>query len=584
MLIENLEHLFRKMPKRRKWQMAMVSSLMLVGAVAEVATLGAVIPFLAILSGSDATSCKVPFLPCHISLAEASFIFASVAIVATLIKVVLLYVSNRFTYALGADIGNEIYMRVLFQPYQYHVAHNTSVTIGGVNKVNLLVQQVINPLVQSIVSLVMGMGIFIALLYVDATAAVAATIVFGLLYLAASILSHKMLRTNSQIIAERENKRIQAIQEGLGGIRDIIIDNAQTQYARRFGQLNAQQRKAGATNAFIRIVPRHVIEGLGMLSMVAVAWWISQLNSLADAIPVLGAMALGAQKLLPQLQQVYAASASIRGSEAVLRDVLVLLDNKIPREHSNNIGVTKSTGKSTDQNIPIIAIRGLSFSYIPHREEVLSAVDLCINQGERIGFIGTTGSGKSTLLDLIMGLLEPTSGFIEVEGEKLSSQNMRSWRSRIAHVPQAIYLSDATLAENIAFGREYSKIDFECIEMAAKKAQLADFIDGLPSRYHTKVGERGVQLSGGQRQRIGLARAFYKQADLLILDEATSALDDKTEDAIMQSIGNLDRDLTILMIAHRISTLSKCDRIVELDSGQIKRICKYQELRREEIS
>lgn len=572
--------MFEKISSRRKKQMAFVCFLMLVGAVAEVATLGAVIPFLATLSGPSSRACEFPLIPCNLPLAEASFLFACIAAVATLIRVMLLYVSNRFTFALGADIGNEIYKRVLYQPYQYHVARNTSEIIGGVNKVNLLVQQVINPLVQGAVSLVMVIGIFIALLSVDASAASLAMVVFGLLYVSASVFSRKTLRSNSQVISVRENKRIQAIQEGLGGIRDVIIDNAQAVYAGRFSRLNAQQRKAQATNAFIKSAPRYVIEGVGMLFMIALALWINRRGNLADIIPVLGAMALGAQKLLPQLQQIYAAWASVSGNEAVLKDVLVLLDNKVSAEH---ITFQSYESGEVDNVSPLIEIKNLSFSYVPHRVDVLSAIDLQINPGERIGLIGTTGSGKSTLIDLVMGLLEPTAGSIVIEGRELTVFNRVQWRSRVSHVPQSIYLSDATLAENIAFACEASEIDAERVASAARKAQLADFVEGLPDRYQTQVGERGVQLSGGQRQRIGLARALYKNADVLVLDEATSALDDKTEEAIMQSIERLGRDITIIMIAHRVSTLAKCDRIIEIEGGRIKRSCTYEELERRKV-
>lgn len=578
----NLLRLFAKLSRRRKWQMFFVCQLMLVGALAEMATLGAVIPFLATLSGPSSRACEIPLIPCGLPLVEAAVIFSCIAVVATIIRVVLLYVSNRFTYALGADVGNEIYERVLHQPYQYHVMRNTSETIGGVNKVNLLVQQVISPLVQGVVSLVMGLGIFLALFQVDAQAATVAMVVFGALYVAALFFSRKTLRANSRIISERENKRIQAIQEGLGGIRDVLIDNAQPIYAKRFSLLNAQQRRAQATNAFVRSAPRYVIEGMGMLFMIALALWINRHGEVVDIIPVLGAMALGAQKLLPQLQQVYTAWASVSGNEAVLRDVLALLDNPMPPKMSLD-AQAGAAQRAPNAAEALIDIRNLSFAYSSQRKPVLSGIHLQIRHGERIGVVGATGSGKSTLIDLIMGLLEPTAGAIAVEGHDLTRSNRTQWRSRLAHVPQSIYLSDATMAENIAFACELADIDHERIASAAQKAQLADFIERLPERYLTKVGERGVQLSGGQRQRIGLARALYKNADVLVLDEATSALDDLTEKAIMQFIDDLGREMTIIMIAHRVSTLAQCDRIIEIESGRIKRFCSYEELERRSV-
>lgn len=576
----DLLRLFGKLSRRRKWQMLFVCLLMLIGALAEVATLGAVIPFLATFSGPSSRACEIPLIPCGLTLVEAAVIFSCIAVVATIIRIVLLYVSNRFTYALGADIGNEIYEKVLYQPYQYHVSRNTSEIIGGVNKVSLLVQQVINPIVQGSVSLVMAVGIFIALLNVDLYAAILAMVVFGSLYAAISFFSRRALRANGYIVAARENDRIQAIQEGLGGIRDVILDGAQVIYAHRFSRLNTEQRKAQANNFFIKSLPKYVVEGLGMLFMIALALWVNEKGRLVDIIPVVGAMALGAQKILPQLQQIYTAWASVSGNEAVLSDILSFLDNEIkvgrPARQSNVLNATSC--RKLSSTFPLIDVRGVTFRYASDRSSILSNINLRVNFGERVGIIGETGSGKSTLIDLLMGLLEPVNGVITVDGDELTDHTRGLWRSRVAHVPQSIYLSDATLAENIAFACEVSEINFARVEEVARKAQLSDFIDSLPNRYDTKVGERGVQLSGGQRQRIGLARALYKNADVLVLDEATSALDVKTENAIMQSIESLGRDVTIFIVAHRVSTLSLCDRIVEIERGHIKRECAYRDL------
>lgn len=580
-LLQNLICLLGKMSHRRRWQLAGVFCLTLLGAAAEIASLGAIIPFLAVLSGPTQPACKVPFVPCQMTLADASLAFGAIVVAAAVVRVVLLYASNRFTFALGADIGNDIYRRVLFQPYQYHVGRNTSEVIAGINKVNLLVQQVINPLTQGVVSLVIATAIFVTLFHVDASTASGAMVVFAMLYFMASMLARRRLRANSRIIAERESRRIQAIQEGLGGIRDVIIDNTQMIYVKRFSTLNAEQRRAQATNAYVRTAPRYAIEGLGMLLMVGLAWWIAQKSSLADAVPILGAMALGAQKLLPQLQQMYGAWASVSGNHAALVDVLTLLDNEVPREYARQFPCADGANETpNDPGIALIVIRDLFFRYSPQGATVLEGVDLTIAAGERVGFVGSTGSGKSTLIDLIMGLLEPSQGSIIIEGRELSDASRRCWQARISHVPQTIYLSDATIAENIAFGCASGAVDIERAKDAARTAQLAEFIDSLPGGYMTRVGERGVRLSGGQRQRIGLARALYKQAKVLILDEATSALDDNTESAIMESIGSLGKGITVLMIAHRVSTLANCDRIVELEGGQIRRICSYQDMMR----
>jgi ATP-binding cassette subfamily B protein len=225
-----------------------------------------------------------------------------------------------------------------------------------------------------------------------------------------------------------------------------------------------------------------------------------------------------------------------------------------------------------------INLANVYFKYQDKNNFVLEAINLKINKGSRIGIIGKTGSGKSTLIDLIMGLLHPSNGSIEIDGVTLDSKNLRGWQKQIAHVPQFIYLADVSIKENIAFGVQDDVIDFEKVKTCAQKAQLNELIESLPDNYDTKVGEKGVQLSGGQRQRIGIARALYKNAKIIIFDEATSALDDHTEKAIIKTINDLDPDLTILMIAHRVTTLKNCCTIIEVKDKSISGEFSYQDL------
>jgi ATP-binding cassette subfamily B protein len=285
------------------------------------------------------------------------------------------------------------------------------------------------------------------------------------------------------------------------------------------------------------------------------------------------------------MQLVYASWSSINGSRNQLEDVLTflikpmtfesrLLISEVDYKKSNK---NKLPTYSTCQNQkPLIALRDVSFQYKSDTPEVLNKINLEIFQGSRVGFIGKTGCGKSTLIDLLMALLQPTSGQIEVDGMPLNEHNCRAWQLRIAHVPQAIYLSDATIAENIAFGVPPEQIDQSRVKEASIRAQLSDFIENQPAQYQTYVGERGVRLSGGQRQRIGLARALYKQADILVLDESTSALDDATEKSVMSAIKALGKELTIIMIAHRVSTLRDCDMVVHLADTKIVDVGSYE--------
>ena len=289
-----------------------------------------------------------------------------------------------------------------------------------------------------------------------------------------------------------------------------------------------------------------------------------QRGSSSAVIPLLGALALGAQRLLPALQQIYSSWASLQGHSAAIQAVLAMLNQPLPP-------VVRRA-----EPLPLrddICLEGVHFRYGPEQTEVLRGLELKIRRGERIGLIGSTGSGKSTMLDLLMGLLEPTAGKVLVDGDDLHHslypERLAAWRAAIAHVPQSIYLADSSIAENIAFGVPRHQIDIVRVKEAAQQAQIASFIESSLEGYDSFVGERGIRLSGGQRQRIGIARALYKNAELLVLDEATSALDTATEEAVMATVETLRKQLTIIIIAHRLSTVRICDRVIKLSQGVV---------------
>jgi ATP-binding cassette subfamily B protein len=281
-----------------------------------------------------------------------------------------------------------------------------------------------------------------------------------------------------------------------------------------------------------------------------------------SAIPTLAALALGAQRLLPALQIFYFNWTTIKAGQQSVEDGLQFLEQPYP-EYANKPNPTPILFKES------IKLENLSFQYNSEGITVLKNLNLTLEKGKRYGFVGTTGCGKSTLLDLIMGLLKPSNGYLKIDNQVINDKNQRSWQVIMAHVPQAIYLSDTSLAENIAFGVEVDKIDMKRVKEAAEKAQIAETIEALPQKYKTFVGERGIRLSGGQRQRIGIARALYKKAQVIVFDEATSALDNETELAVMEGIENLADDLTILIVAHRVTTLKSCDKIFRMDKGEV---------------
>ena len=555
---------------------------MLLASFAEILSIGAVLPFLAVLTAPERVfehAAAQPIIqalgltmPAQLLL-PLTIAFAVAALISGTVRLLLLWASTRLSFATGADLSISIYRRTLYQPYAVHCARNSSEVINGISKkANGVINSIIVPALTLISSSVMLIAILIALLAVEPVIALAAFGGFGLIYAFIIRLSSKQLLANSQRIARESSHVIKSLQEGLGGIRDVLIDGSQATYCHIYRNADLPLLRAQGNNFFISSSPRYGMEALGMMLIAALAYSLAQqTDGIAKAVPILGTFALGAQRLLPVLQQVYGSWTSIQGGQASLQDTLELLDQPLP-DHAD---------QSAAQPLPFkhnISLKQLAFRYSPQTPYVLKHLNLTIAKGSRVGFIGTTGSGKSTLLDIVMGLLQPTDGTLEIDGQPVMPTNNRAWQAHIAHVPQAIFLADSSIEENIAFGVLIDQIDHQRVRQAAQQAQIADSIESWPKQYQTFVGERGIRLSGGQRQRIGIARALYKQADVIIFDEATSALDNETEQAVMQAIEGLSKDLTLLIIAHRLTTLKSCTQIVELGEGGIKRAGSYHDI------
>jgi len=577
-----LSRLWRHISPRRRRQFGFLLVLMIFASFAEILSIGAVLPFLAVLTAPNRVfehPAAQPIIQA-MGLTEPgqlllplTIAFGLAALVAGAMRLLLLWASTRLSFATGADLSISIYRRTLYQPYEIHVARNSSEVINGISaKANGVIYSVIVPVLTLISASVMLLAILIALLSVEPIVALAAFGGFGLIYGSIIWITRAKKIKNSQHIARESTQVIKCLQEGLGGIRDVLIDGSQEAYCQIYRNADLPLRRAQGYNQYISQSPRYGMEALGMLLIAVLAYMLAQQSDgIGKAIPVLGALALGAQRLLPVMQQAYAAWSSIQGSQASLQDTLDLLDQPLP-DYADQPAAKPLPFRQC------INLNQVSFRYSSQTPWVLNNLDLSITKGSRIGFIGATGSGKSTLLDIVMGLLQPTEGVLEIDVQPIVMSNHRSWQAHIAHVPQAIFLADSTIEENIAFGIPTNQIDHERVRQAARQAQIADIIETWPEQYQTFVGERGIRLSGGQRQRIGIARALYKQADVIIFDEATSALDNETEQAVMQAIEGLSAELTILIIAHRLTTLKNCTQIVELCNGGVLRNGSYEDI------
>ncbi|MGG7576418.1 ABC transporter ATP-binding protein [Rhizobium sp. Nf11,1] len=565
----------------RKQQLFILLILNFFSAFVEILSIGTVLPFLGALTSPDAMLQNRFLQPAikafgitdgHQLALFLTVVFASTALAAGLFRLGFLWYQTRLSHAIGADLSIDIYRRTLYQPYTVHVARNSSEVIAGISsKANGVTNGIILPSLTMVSSVFTLVAIVATIAYIQPTIAIVSLVFLGGAYAGVTMVVKEELGRNSQHINEGSNKVIKALQEGLGGIRDVLIDGAQAQYCEVYRLADHKVRRATAYVQIISSAPRYMIEALGMVLIALISYFfVSSGEGIEKTIPILGALALGAQRLLPISQQIYSSLAFFKAGRSPLVDVLSLLDQPLP----SYLALPPAEPLAFEK---AIALRNVVFSYGPDLPPVLKGLDLEIPMGARVGFIGMTGSGKSTLLDIVMGLL-PTDGSLTIDGTRIDENNVRRWQSLIAHVPQSIFLSDATVAENIAFGLKREDIDMPRVKQAAEAAQLSATIAAMGKGYDTFVGERGIRLSGGQRQRIGIARALYKNAKVVVLDEATSALDNDTESAVMETLNGLRDRLTILMVAHRLSTLSNCDFIVELVDGVVSRVGTYEEL------
>jgi ABC-type bacteriocin/lantibiotic exporter with double-glycine peptidase domain len=581
-ILSLLTRIWAHVTKRQKFHLYLLVILMLFASFAEVASIGALVPFLAVLTNPEKVFKNTnadPFIS-FFKISDSSellfpltLIFIVIILISALFRFIMLWFQTNLCFNIGSHLSYKIYRNTLYQPYTSHITKNSSEVISGIStKANSIIMNAILPVLTIISSMLILILILFTLIFLNPFITLAAIFGFGIIYFIIILFSKKKLESYGIDISNESNNVIKALQEGLGGIRDVLIDGTQNTYCDLYKKADDKLRKAQAKIAIIGTAPRFGVESIGMILIAILAYNMSKdPSNLSTSIAMIGALALGAQRMLPLLQLTYLSWTSLTGAKSILNDSIELLEQTIPI-NTFNLSYQKISFENN------IKLNNISFQYSNDLPFVLTNLNLEIKKGSKIGIIGGTGSGKSTFLDILMGLLTPTNGQFSVDDIVINEETIRSWQIRIAHVPQNIFLADTTIYENIAFGLPFNNIELEEVIIAAKKAQIHETILTLPLGYKTKVGERGIRLSGGQRQRIGIARSLYKKADVIVFDEATSALDNETENYVMSSIDNLDKDLTIIIVAHRLSTLKKCDKIIKIENGQIVKTGTYSEI------
>jgi ABC-type multidrug transport system fused ATPase/permease subunit len=550
-------------------------------SLSEAISIGAVIPFLAVLNNPDFIyenlylknlAATFEIGPDYSLISAITFFFIISTLISGLLRLTTFYLQSRLSEQVGLDLSIRIFQRTLYQSYAVHISRNSSEVVSGIfSKVNSIVGNTLMPVMVISSSIILVIFIVATLFVINPLVSLVAFIGFGFVYWAVILLSKRQLARDGAKVSAELNNVLRVLNEGLGGIREILVDGTQEIYCNLYRKADAVLRHSQANIGMIATMPRYLVETLSVVLLAILALFMKSSDSgISDALPTLGALAIGAQRLLPVMQQFYLNWSYLKGGQSNLKDALDLLDQPLPTYFNKPIGTIPFNNR--------IQLKNLSFSYGIDTPKVLNDINLDIMKGSKVGIVGETGGGKSTLVNIIMALLVPTEGSLIIDDIRIDQDNFRGWQLKIAHVPQKIFLADTSILENIAFGIPKELIDYELVKDAAKMAQLQRTIENLPDGYQTIVGEQGIRLSGGQKQRIGLARAFYKNCDVIILDEATSALDSKTEDMVMESIGKLRKDVTVIMIAHRLTTLRNCDHIVSMNKGSISKIQTYSEL------
>jgi len=565
--------------KGRRVQLAGLIFLMMLTSLFEVLSLGALIPFIGILTAPEklySLGFVIEILPINIELLDKKSIqlyitiaFISCIFIAGSLRVILLYFQIKVSHLLGVEFGVKVFSSILTMEYKEHTSSHSSELIVAVAKAQELIPYLLQPSLVIISSFMMSVSIFITLLYIDYFVTLVTVIFFIVIYLLIIRTFKRNIRDNSLTLSRESVRSMKILSESLGGIRDIILNGSHKYFISIFEESSYKMQNANANMQILSGTPRFVLETFGIIIISFLAFLsLSSGSKMIEVIPIIGALALGAQKLLPLLQQIYSAWTSILGNKSSISDAV-----KRFAQDPTNIYFKDAVYDSINFK-KSIKLKEIGFRFSADTPWILRNTSLEVLKGSRIGIIGQTGGGKSTALDLIMCLIKPQEGMVEVDGSPIDNNNCRAWHEMISHVPQSIFLSDASVRENIAFGVSEDDIDDELVINCARDAQISNAIDEMESGYSTKIGERGVRISGGQRQRLAIARALYKKSSVIIFDEATSALDSDTEKQVMESVYSIDRSITVIIVAHRLSTLDGCDLIYKVNNATISLVQK----------
>ena len=568
-------------PSQRK-RFYVLQVLIVIMTFIEILSIASIVPFMALVGDPSVLErdnlLATIYLKYNFETYEFIFYLGVIVLISlTVASIVSIYITWRiamFPPRIGTEIAHRLFSYYLDQDFLFHTKGSSSKLTKKIsNESRRVSDQILTPLIYANARIVLVFFIILIMFLYDPLVLISALTIF----ISAYFILFKFVRTKLQSygsnISEMLSKRFRLMSDSFGGIKDILLLGRSSNFKKLFLKTSDELAYSEGNIAVIERTPRYFMELLAFGSMIALVLYLvkNSQGNLGLLLPILSVYALAGMKLLPSLLLIYSSAATVKGNlaayEAIREDLKNANKSNLPNHNDHTFSKYNE-----------INLKEVTFTYPDKINPALDQISLTIKANSLVGFVGTSGSGKSTLIDVIIGLIKPQKGEVTINGTSLNKQNLRAWQNKIGFVPQSIFLTEGTIAENVAFGIPYDLINYEQVEKALKIANLKELVSKLEKGVHSKVGERGVQLSGGQRQRIGIARMLYYEAEVFVFDEATSALDGITEKTIMDAIYNFTGKKTLIIIAHRLKTVQKCDEIFMMENGRIIDSGTYQYL------
>lgn len=582
-----LKELFTLLTPSQRKRFYVLQILVTLVAIFEIFSVASIIPFMALVADMNQLQEDVFIAQVYQSsgiTSETKFMFLmglcvlTILIISSLISIFTIWKLSMFAFSIGSEISDRLYTFYLRQDWLFHsegssaqltkkIATETVRVTGGI----------LVPLVHLNAKIVLALLMITSIFIYDAKVAIVGAIIFTFTYYTLIMAVKRRLESYGSATTKVMEQRFRLMNEGFGGIKDLLLLGRDYDFIKRFKKTGILLAFSQGSGTALIQAPRYLIELLAFGSLILLILYllISYDGDLSVILPILTLYAVGAIKLLPAFQQIYQSISVINTNTAAFDEI---------REDLKNIKLAElQTLKAKDKHSYLypkkqLALKNISFTYPNKDKKVLNQINISIPARSIIGIVGPSGAGKSTIIDVLLGLIKPQQGDLVVDDTVIDDHNCRSWQNSIGFVAQNIFLSEGTIAENVAFGISNEEIDLEQVQKALNLASLGEFCETLSDGIHTKVGERGVQLSGGQRQRIGIARALYHKVEVIVFDEATSSLDGITEKQIMEAIHSFGGNKTIILIAHRLKTVQNCDQIFFIENGEIHDKGTYDEL------